>query len=237
MNQDNFYLKKEANDFYDRWYMNGGSQYKGDLRDNKRSILSLLDENLSLGRLKVLEVGCFVGDLLNVLKQDFSCDVYGIEASSKACVKCLELFGISLENSSFTSSSMFRLDRDSRSSFDLIVFDDVLSWMGRETILQVLAVSDWLLADEGSIFIRDFSPPFSFAFENHHQKGNGIYNFKQSNGHRRFFCESGMYYERVSRIYTDASLQKVMTSRPDSMTWADSILTKNKNHLFPVLEL
>ena len=142
-----------------------------------------------------------------------------------------------MENSSFTSSSIFRLDHDSRSSFDLIIFDDVLSWMGRSTILQVIAVTDWLLADEGSIFIRDFSPPFSFAFENHHQKGNDIYNFKQSNGHRRFFCESGMYYEKFSKIYTDKSLQKVMTSRPDSMTWADSIITKNKNHLFPILEM
>lgn len=237
MNQDYFYLAKEANDFYDRWYTNGGGEYRGDLRGNKKSILSLLDENLSLDRLKVLEVGCFVGDLLNVLKKDFSCEVFGIEPSSKACAKCSELFGIILENSSFTSSSVFRLDHDSRSSFDLIIFDDVLSWMSRSTILQVLAVADWLLADEGSLFIRDFSPPFSFAFENHHQKGNGIYNFKQSNGHRSFFCETGMYYEKFSKIYLDVSLQKVITSRPDSMTWADSILTKSKNHLFPVLEM
>lgn len=237
MTQDDFYFKQEANDFYDRWYANGGKGYKGNIRDAKKNILLLLEENLSLDGLKVLEVGCFIGDLINTLKNDFSCDVYGIETSSKACAKCAELFGISLENSSFNSSSIFNLNQQNKSSFDLIIFDDVLSWMGRNTILQVLSVTDWLLADEGAIFIRDFCPPFSFAFENHHQKGNGIYNFKQSNGHRRFFLDSGMYHEKFTKIYKDASLQKVITSRPDSMTWADSILVKNKRHLFPVLEM
>ena len=235
--QDDFYLKKEANDFYDRWYCNEGKEYDGYLRKSKKSILSILEKNLELSGIKVLEVGCFVGDLLNVLKNEHSCKVYGVETSSKACLKCSELFNISLENSSFIASSVFRLDQNSKSSFDLIIFDDVLSWMGRGTILQVLGVTDWLLKDEGSIFIRDFSPPFSFAFENHHQKGNGIYNFKQANGHRKFFCESGMYYEKYSKIYIDVSLQKVVTSRPDSMTWSDSILTKNKTHLFPILEI
>jgi SAM-dependent methyltransferase len=237
MSQDDFYLSKEANDFYDRWYENDGKNYKHDLRVNKKSILSCLMENTSIERKRVLEVGCFIGDLLNVLKQDFSCDIYGVETSSKACAKCSETFGFFIENSSFSKSSIFNLSQNTKSSFDLLIFDDVLSWMSRGTILQVLAVADWLLADGGVIFIRDFSPPFSFAFENHHQKGLGIYNFKQSHGHKKFFLESGMYYEKYTKIFQNQSLQTVITSRPDSMTWADTILIKNKDHLFPILEM
>lgn len=237
MSQDEFYFRKEANDFFDRWFFSIGKEYSGTLRESKQSILSILVENVSLERLRVLEVGCFVGDLLFELQNKYSCDVYGIETSSKACEKCSELFGISLENSSFISSSVFQLHQSNRSSFDLIIFDDVLSWMGRNSILQVFGVTDWLLKEEGSIFIRDFSPNFSFAYENHHQKGYDIYNFKQANGHRKFFTESGIYYERYLRVYNDSSLQKVLTSRPDSMTWADSILTKNKKHLFPIIEM
>ena len=38
----------------------------------------------------------------------------------------------------------------------------------------------------GSIFLRDFSPNFGFAYENHHWPGEQIYNFKQPGGHRQF---------------------------------------------------
>lgn len=237
MLQDDFYLKKEANDFFDRWSLTSGKEYDGYLRQNKKSILSLIDKNLSLHNLRVLEVGCFVGDLLSHLKENFSCDVFGIEASSKACEKSKNLFNLEIENSNFIGSSIFKLEKSVQSSFDLIIFDDVLSWMGRNNILQVIAITDWLLRDGGSIFIRDFSPGFSFAYENHHQKGSGIYNFKQSNGHRKFFLESGMYFEKYSKVYTDKLLQKVVTQRPDSSIWSDSLITKSKEHLFPILTM
>ena len=81
MQQDDFYLKKISNAFFDRWTFLREKNYNGKLRESKKLILSQLEENISLSNIKVLEVGCFVGDLLADLKKNYSCKVYGIEPS------------------------------------------------------------------------------------------------------------------------------------------------------------
>ena len=102
--------------------------------------------------------------------------------------------------------------------------------------MQVLAIIDWLLKIDGAIFFRDFSPSFSFAYENHHQKNNDIYNFKQSYGHRNFFLQTGMYYEKFTKISNLNNLQKIKTFRKDAGLWADSILIKTSKPMHPVLK-
>lgn len=171
MRQDDFYLKKEANAFFDRWITSEGKKYDGKLRESKKLILTQLEENISLSNKKVLEVGCFVGDLLAYLKKDYSCKVYGIEPSSKASNLCKKTFKLeNIENTIFTKSKFFNLNNKFKNNFDLIILEDVLSWMPRESIIQVFAIIDWLLKTNGAIFFRDYSPNFSFAYENHHQK-------------------------------------------------------------------
>lgn len=237
MIQDDYYLNIEADAFFDRWYSNNSS-FNGKLRASKKDILLKLEqENLLSKEKKVLEVGCFIGDLLSHIKKQYKCDVFGVETSAKACNLSKILYDLILENNSFIKSSYFHLNQNNKNFFDLIIFDDVLSWMSRNNILQVIAITDWMLKEGGSIFLRDFSPSFSFAFENHHQKGNNIFNFKQSNGHRQFFLKSGMYYEKLSCVYIEKNLQKIITERPDSSIWSDTILTKCKQPLHPILEL
>ena len=236
MQQDDFYLKKESNAFFDRWYVSEGRNYDGKLRESKKLILSQLEENISLSNIKVLEVGCFVGDLLADLKKNYSCKVFGIEPSSKAYNLCKKIFNLkNIENTIFTKSKFFNLNNKFKNNFDLIILEDVLSWMPRESIIQVFAIIDWLLKNNGAIFLRDYSPNFSFAYENHHQKNNNIFSFKQSNGHRNFFLQTGMYYEKYTKI-TNLNLQKIKTFRPDSSIWADSIIIKSSKPLHPVLE-
>jgi ubiquinone/menaquinone biosynthesis C-methylase UbiE len=237
MLQDDFYLKIEANAFFDRWKIAQGKKYDGKLRENKQSILSQMEKNISLKNLKVLEVGCFIGDLLGHLKKKYSCDVYGIEPSSKACDLAKKKFNLKIENSTFIKSNFFSLNIKKKNTFDLIILDDVLSWMSRQHIMQVLAIIDWLLKIDGAIFFRDFSPSFSFAYENHHQKNNDIYNFKQSYGHRNFFLQTGMYYEKFTKISNLDNLQKIKTFRKDAGLWADSILIKTSKPMHPVLKL
>ena len=237
MIQDDYYLNIEADAFFDRWHSKN-SLFDGKIRASKKDIfLKLEQENLFSKEKKVLEVGCFIGDLLSNIKNQYKCDVFGVETSAKACKLSKELYDLILENNSFIKSSYFHFNQDSKNFFDLIIFDDVLSWMSRNNILQVIAITDWMLKEGGSIFLRDFSPSFSFAYENHHQKGNNIFNFKQSNGHRQFFFKSGMYYEKSTSVYIEKNLQKVITERPDSSIWSDTILTKCKQPLHPVLDL
>ena len=160
MLQDDYYLDVEADAFFDRWQSKNNS-FDGELRVSKKNILLKLEkENLLSKEKKVLEVGCFIGDLLKKIKDKYKSDVYGVETSAKACKFSKNLYDLTLENNSFIKSSYFQFNENSKKTFDLIIFDDVLSWMSRDNILQVIAITDWILKDGGSIFLRDFSPSF-----------------------------------------------------------------------------
>jgi 2-polyprenyl-3-methyl-5-hydroxy-6-metoxy-1,4-benzoquinol methylase len=237
IHQDNFYLEKESNAFFDRWYKSISEKVPTELRSEKKIILDMLESNIEINSLNVLEVGCFIGDLLSHLKMNNNCTVHGIESSSKACDFAEKNFKVEIENATFLRSKLFRLDDSNFQKFDLIICEDVLSWVSRDLILSTLGVLDWMLKPGGSIFIRDFSPSFAFAFENHHWPGQQIYNYKQAGGHRSFFLQTGKYLEKVSYIRTDSQFQNVKTSRPDSMTWSDSILTKIESTLHPKAEI
>ena len=81
--QDNFYKKKESNAYFSRVIKN--RKFEKGIRESKKNILSELDKNINLKNKNVLEIGCFVADLLNVLKKKYNCKVDGIEPSSLAC--------------------------------------------------------------------------------------------------------------------------------------------------------
>ena len=237
MEQDNFYLKIESDAFFERWYTSINNNYDGIHRSNNSTVLDHIQNNIDLHNLKVLEVGCFIGDLLFHLKKNESCKIHGIEPSTKACKLAHEKFGLAIENTNFIGSKWFSMAQENREYFDLIILDDVLSWISRENILQSIAVVDWLLKKGGSIFLRDFGPAFSFAYENHHQKNQNVYNFKQANGHRSFFLDSGMYYEKFTKITNVENLQQVKTTRADSTVWSDSLIIKCLKPLHPILKL
>ena len=50
-----------------------------------------------------------------------------------------------------------------------------------------------------------------------------FFSFKQSHGHRNFFLQTGMYYEKYTKI-TNLNLQKIKTARSDSSIWANESL-------------
>lgn len=240
--QDDFYFETESNNFFDRWMQTQGDSKssKLELRANKKEILDFFVDSIrgtTSEQLRVLEIGCFIGDLLYYLKEKLNANVFGIESSSKAVAYCLNNFNIELECNPFTSSSHFNLNRENRFRYDLIICDDVLSWMSRDMILPVLACIDWMLDSNGYLFLRDFSPNFSFGYRNHHYKDVEIINFKNRSGHKSFFLETGKYYEEKSYLRNATNYQIVETRRYDGALWNDSILKKIDGHLFPVLDL
>ena len=98
MPQDDFYLSTEGNAFFDRWFAKNSS-YNGELRFNKKTILLKLEkENLLVENSKVLEIGCFVGDLLNHMKEKYDCKIFGVETSSKACSLGKKLFNVNINH-------------------------------------------------------------------------------------------------------------------------------------------
>lgn len=236
--QDDFYLKKEANDFFLR-AKNANVLPKGsDIREYKKVILQRIEEgnNFDLKNKKILEIGCFIGDLLWDLKKKYKADVIGIEPSSLACEYSKEMYGLNLINNTFINSIYSSFDKKNYQEFDIIVADDVLSWMSRHFILQVLGAIDWILKPEGSLFIRDYSPHFGFAFRNHHVKEVDVFNYKSMSGHKQFFLNTGMYFIQSEHAREELSFQQISTSRPDAALYSDVLLKKLKSPLHPVLK-
>lgn len=234
--QDRFYREKESDAFFDRWQKTQ-SVPVGELRPGKQTMLAFLERNLDLQDLHVLEIGCFIGDLLTYLQTHYQCQVQGIEPSQKACDYAQERFGLALENTTLATSHHFQLTTHNRHQFDLVLCDDILSWISRDLILPCLGVLDWLLKPGGHLFFRDFSPPFAFAYENHHWPGAHILNFKQPGGHRQFFLATGQYLEKETSLRLSEQFQHIQTTRPDSLVWSDTLLLKLESPLHPVVPL
>ena len=239
MYQDNFYSKIEANSFFNRWKKNKNlfNDSKINLRESKKEILDSLEKNYDLKGKKVLEVGCFIGDLLKEIKKKYSCTVFGVEPSSLACKFAKQYFNLNIDNSTLLRSKYFSLKKSNFSKFDVIICDDVLSWIDRSAILPILGVMDWMLKPRGIIFIRDFSPPTAFAFKNHHWKKEKIYNFKQALGHKRNLLDSGKYIEFFNHTRSTSKYQKITTKNEMSLIWSDSILKKIEDFTHPILKL
>ena len=188
-------MSLEADQFFERCKADLSTlATKGDIRSSKKDILDLIIDQVSLSQSSsVLEIGCFVADLLADLSKRFNCSVSGVEPSRKAVEFASTTFNLSIENCSFQNSCYFREFTNYESSYDLIIAEDVLSWMPRHTLLLTLGIIDHILKPGGHLILRDFSPSFSFAFQNHHIKTDEVFNFKQANGHKSFFLNSGMY--------------------------------------------
>ena len=232
--QDKFYKNKEANAFFKRHELKLNNNV---LRNNKHEILKILKSKINLDNKKVLEVGCFVGDLLYYIKKNHKCNVFGIEPSSLACKYAKKKFALSLENNTFDQSTISLLTKKNSEKFDLIIVEDVLSWIDRSLIFKTLASLDWLLKPNGHIFLRDFAPNKSFAVKNHHCKTKKIYNFKQSFGHKSYFLMSGKYVSLYTKTTSTSKYQLVKSSNKDSLIWNDSIIKKIKNFTFPILKI
>ena len=235
MRQDKFYRNVESNAFFNRWAAKKeGFLY---LRKNKKTIYDQLQKNINLKNLNVLEIGCFIGDLLNHLKKKNNCKVKGVEPSNKACLYAKKKFNLKLINSTFFNSNYFGANKKYQNKFDLIIFDDVLSWIERDLILQCLSSADWMLKEEGYIYLRDFAPRQNFAVRNHHWPKKNIYNFKQAKGHKNIFLETGKYIEIFSKQYRTSKLQIIKSSNPQSSIWSDTIIKKIKFFTHPVKKL
>jgi len=236
MKQDHFYRLKESNSFYDRWYKKYKENNQIVLREHKQTILQILKKNIELKTLKVLEVGSFISDLLFFLKKDYNCKITGIEPSSKAVNFAKKKFKIKIINKTFYNSQYFDIKKKYKNKFDLIICDDVLSWIDREIILETVSSLNWILKNNGYIFLRDFCPKKSFVHINHHWPNKNIFNFKVSGGHKSFFLNSGKYRTIFNNEYYTKKFQNIKISNKESYRWSDTILQKTSKHQLKLIK-
>ena len=239
MNQEDYFARFEAEQYFTRttsmFDPNDVIEHLS-LRPNKLSIYEMLNDNIDLNQLRVLEVGCSVGDLLYVLRRLNNCEVAGVEPSVSASKICSEVFEIEVECCTFSLSSFYSLDMRVKERFDLIILDDVVGWMDPSTILPSLAAVDHLLAEEGHLFIRELFSPFSFRVPNHHHPSRELFNYRYGGGLQKYFCFGGQYLPLQESTRNGANFQKIETAQFFSI-WRDSILKKSATNLFPVVEI
>jgi len=240
--QDNFYKEIEADAFFERNKSNDELLFKNlkknTLRANKKIIYNIIKNKYKFNKnTKVLEVGCFIGDLLQYIKLKHKCKIYGIEPSSKACKLSKKIYSLKIENTTFMNSQFFNLKKSNFQNFDVIIFDDVLSWFDRNIILSSFGVIDWILKENGIIFFRDFMPKKNFAHPNHHWEGKKIYNFKYKEGHKSFFLNSGKYKEIFNKKYFSSKMQNVSIKNKDSMMWGDTVIKKISGFTHPIIKI
>ena len=240
--QDNFYLHTESDSFFERNNKKNNLFLKNiskqNIRDNKKQIYNLIIKNYKFKKkTKVLEVGCYFGDLLQYIKKNHGCSVYGIEPSKKACKFAKKFFSLKIENNTFLKSNFFNFKKKNYQKLDVIIFDDILSWVDRDVILPTFGVIDWILKPNGIIFFRDFLPNKNFAHPNHHWRNKNIYNFKYKDGHKSFFLKSGKYEQVYNRKYFSKKMQNVKIRNKDSMIWGDTIIKKITNFSHPVIDI
>ena len=239
--QDFYYKEFESDNYFDRWKKNDDKEYinvtKRKLRKEKVKILNYLLSNINLKNKDVLEIGCFVGDLLFYLKKNFKCNVKGVESSYKACKFSKKFFNLKIENKIFIESKFFFINKKNYKKFDLIICDDVLSWIDRGAIIPALSSIDWLLKEKGYLFLRDFTPSKNFALRNHHYKKFKIYNFKQKNGHKSLLLKSGKYIEIKNKTFLSKRFNKKNIKYKEANIWSDTILKKIKDFTHPIINL
>lgn len=229
MSQDDFYQNVESEAWFKRNHLTYDASKAREgflLRKNKQSIYNLLLGKLELKDLSTLEIGCSVGDLLFVLREKHKCHIKGIEPSGSAVQTARDVFGLEVEESTFLKSSLFTLNSSSMASFNLIILDDVIGWMDPKVLLSSLGALDWLLAENGHIFVRELYSPHAIRVKNHHYPKEQVFTYRYPGGVTKSFVDSGCYRSVVENLYEDRGLQKVQSSQTNAL-WKDSMLQKS----------
>jgi len=230
--QDEYYLDSEGDDFFKRNFAN---KEIPDLRLNKKVIYDEIKES-GISYKKVLEFGGNCGNLLYNMKQNNDAtECFNVEASKDAVEFGKKNFQDSVNfvhgtiaNNDISNNKKFE------NYFDLIIIDDVLDWVSRETIFQSVTNIDNLLKDDGFVFIRDFYPDKNTKNQNHHVKDGFVYNFKVKNSHAGIFLASGIYQVEWQKIFFD-KIGFSTSYKCDNLfnyRWTDVILRKSYSGFF-----
>ncbi len=226
MSQDSCYLDSEADAFYER---NLRDLDPTTLRPAKRQIAEWI-ESAGVRPKRVLEYGCSHGDLLRHYAAAGADSAHGVEPSESAVERGRAAHGDAVKLWRGTlADNPVNADPGSRGRFDLVVVEDVLCWVSRETLFQSIANIDGALAPDGYLFLREFLPRENTRNRNHHVVGKEVYCYKPAGPHARIFTASGAYRRVAERVWLDESddwVTEAGRNRFESR-WCDSLLQKS----------
>lgn len=225
--QDNYYLEREGDDFFRRNY---AGKKAPELRAAKQVILDHI-KGSGVAFSKVLEYGCCYGDILAYFKRNGDAEeCVGVEASQEAIDYGASLYDCDVRfvHGVIADNDVNR-DPANAQHFDLVIVDDVFGWVSRETVMQSVANIDAMIADGGSLFIRDFYPDKRVRNRNHHVENDDVFNFKLPGSHASLFLASGMYEVVSQRVfYDDIGMSTAyVCDNQFNYRWVDVVLRKS----------
>ena len=222
-NQDEVYLDKEADDFFNR------NQYDFDcLPSSKKELISNFHSILERQEISnILEIGCHIGDLLNHCVKIFGAERgYGIEPSMDAVKegqkrfsqRCHLIRGVAAQDEVFEKVPVC----------DLVIVNDVFCWISRDSIFRSIANIDEHICDAGHLIIRDFLPSSFIRNKNRHVKDQDVFCHKIIGSHAEIFKQTGNYQVIASRVFSDVDFKLSTTTEFDvsENRWIDTLLQK-----------
>ena len=162
MKQSDIILKTEG----DAWYQRNKASL-----GNDDKVIPLLNE-LNIRPTSVMEVGCCTGWRLERMREEYGCDVYGVEPSMEASV-IARRNGINVWR--YTAD---KLPYGLTKGVDMLIFGFCLYLADPEDLARIVAEADRVLDTEGHLVIHDFLPePGVYAVRNVHDKRLLCYHF------------------------------------------------------------
>ncbi|MEJ2170832.1 MAG: class I SAM-dependent methyltransferase [Desulfobacterales bacterium] len=203
----------------DRWFdRNRKSSNSG--KDTADDIISLIKLN-ELSPERVLEIGCSNGQRLELIRNAYQAECYGIDPSSKAIADGKNRYPkISLQ---VRTADVLPFDTG---SFDMIIFGFCLYLCDRQDLFKIAYEADRCLKNEGSLIIKDFYPPF--AYRNRYSHYDGVFSYKMD--YSRMFTWNPAYAEISKIVFTHSGF--TLRDVPDEKV-AVIVLRKNEHHAYP----
>lgn len=223
-NQDDYYLIKEGDDFFNR------NKYDfNKLPKKKKSLIDQFEMYIPKNKINnILEIGCHIGDLLNYSVKLFdSKKGYGIEPSSNAIYEANKRFSscCNFKNGVASQDLIFK----DIPECELVIVNDVFCWISRETILRSISNIDEQIAKNGYIIIRDFYPETKVRNQNKHVIDQDVFCYKIVGSHVDLFLKTGNYQLISSHVFTDTDnvLSQTKEYSLSENKWIDVLLQKS----------
>jgi len=214
--QKQIFKASEANGWFDR------NKTPHVFIANKENIIVDFLKEIELIPKKVLEIGCSNGFRLNQIREEFHCECFGIDPSSKA-IKCgNKKFPNIVLNIGTADELHFE-----NYSFDTIIFGFCLYLCDRRDLFRIAYETDRCLKDKGTVIITDFYPPFPYKNRYSHHKE--VFSYKMN--YSRMFTWNPSYTEVANVVYSHSGYK--LRDIPDERV-GTIILRKNEQVAFPL---
>jgi len=174
----NIWLESEGDNWFER-----NKHQLGKSMDFSMALMNMYNLNPK----KTLEVGACNGYRLGNIYKKYGSETTAIEPSQKAIEDGRKLYpSIRFIQSTCEDSSLTE-------TFDLVIVNFVLHWVGRDVLYRSIAKIDGWVADQGCLIIGDFGPDAFLKRKYHHLKDKDLYTYKMA--YEQLFLQSGSYLE------------------------------------------